>query len=235
MPVNELDFVVFDFETTGLNVTTGEHEVCEVAGKAYRGDTLEPYSPDIGEFSSLVRPSKLQRDDKGNLFVESAAPIAMKIHGIPLEELEEAPDISVVWPQFCEWVSQFGKSKAASKAPIACGKNIRRPDGFDLPIADYLNAKYAPKKAKQVLFNSRWFIDLQDIQFYWFSDEPELKDYKMDTLRPFLGLNGHAAHRALYDCEEEGMVIFRFMKYMRALSKTTKDGRKVNRFKGAFA
>jgi DNA polymerase III epsilon subunit-like protein len=217
-----LDYVVFDFETGGLNPQY--NEAIQVAGKAYNARTLEPYPAEQGgEFCSLMKPLYPERLEDG----------ALKVNKKTREELMVAPDQAVVWNQFVDWVARWNPKKTKWTAPIACGKNIR---SFDLEFVKVLNNLHCKKKDKVVLFSERREVDMQDFTFAWFENEAEPEDDKMDTWRKYLGLSSEGGHDALVDVRQTGAVIMRFLKLHRQLqARKDKDGNKLIKFKGAFA
>jgi DNA polymerase III epsilon subunit-like protein len=216
-----LDYVVFDFETGGLD--PNHNEAIQVAGKAYNARTLEPYPAEQGgEFCSLMKPLYPDRLEDG----------ALKVNKKTREELMVAPDQGVVWNQFVDWVGRWNPKKTKWTAPIACGKNIR---GFDLKFVTVLNNLHCKKKDKTVLFNERKQVDLEDFTFFWFENSADLENEKMDTLRKYFSMSMDGAHDALVDVRQTGALIMKFLKLHRQLqSRKDKDGNKLIKFKGAF-
>lgn len=219
--MNQLDIVVFDFETGGLKPSW--NEAISVAGKAYNARTLEPYPIEQGgEFNSLMKPLHFDRLEEG----------ALRVNRIKVSDLEKAPDQKIVWNQFVAWVGRYKKNGTKYGAPIACGKNIR---SFDLLFADELNKLHCPKKEKTILFNCMTQLDIQDDLWRWFENETEPEDLKMDTLRPWLGLSSEHGHEAITDVRQTGEIMIKFLKLYRELQKrVTRDGKKFIQFKGSF-
>lgn len=219
--INNLDFIVFDFETGGLQADF--HEAIQIAGKAYNARTLEPYPVSAGgEFESLMKP----------LHPERLQAEALKVNGKTVDQLMAAPDQKLVWNQFVDWVGKYNPTKSSFKAPIAAGKNIRN---FDLKFVDVLNEKHCKNKAKTVLFNTRMQLELEDIFFFWFENEAEPKNAKLDTLREFFGMGTDGAHDALVDVRQTGDLIMKFLKLHRELQRrTAADGSKLIKFKDSF-
>lgn len=220
--MNQLDFIVFDMETGGLDPKF--HECIELAAQAYNARTLEPYPAEAGgTFLSLMKPIHFDRLE----------PKALEVNKKTKEELMAAPDQKSVWLQFIQWVNRYNPKKSKWTAPIACGKNIR---GFDLKFVDELNKLYAPKKEKELLFSERIVLDLEDLMFHWFENEAEPAKHNMDALREYFGLSSEAAHSAMGDVKQEGQLIMRFLKLHRRLQAARgKDNTKLIKFKGCFA
>lgn len=192
------NIVVFDFETGGLDPNF--HEAIQIAGKAYKFATLEPY--DDGEFVSLMKPlhpERLQED-------------ALRVNKKTKDELLAAPDQGVVWNKFVEFVNKWNPKGNGYTAPIAAGKNIRK---FDLRFAQVLTKLHCPKKEKTVLFSPKWDIDLEDFLLGWHYGNPDLPDMKMDTVREYFGLSREGAHDALVDVRQTGTLIMRFLRMQR--------------------
>jgi DNA polymerase III alpha subunit (gram-positive type) len=198
-----LNYVVFDFETGGLNPLF--NEAIEIAGKAYNGRTLEPVPLEQGgEFCSLMKP----------LYPERLEPGALKVNNKTKDELMVAPDQKLVWNQFVNWVKKWNPKQNRWTAPIACGKNIR---SFDMMFLNELNKKHCDKKEETIVFNTRRQLDLEDFLHLWFENSSDLVNEKMDTLREFFGLDMDGAHSALVDVRQTGELIFRFLRLHRQL------------------
>ena len=208
--INENFIVVFDMETNSLN-EPWPVELCSCV--------INPRSLEIvpnEQFSSLCKPpSDVIIEDK-----------ALEINHIKREDIEKAPLVEVVWPQFIEWVGRFNKKKNKWDAPIPCGMNIK---GFDLPIAQRMTKLYGKKKEDTILFNTFKIIDLLDIIFLWFENSNELTNHKLDTLRDYFGLSKDGSHRAMKDVEDTAKIIIRFLKFHRSLMGSSKV-----KFKDAF-
>lgn len=85
MKINEVEFIIFDFETTGLNAFHGD-EICEVAGAKFKnGKTLDT-------FLSLVNP--LRPISAG----------ATSVNGITDEMVKDAPTIERILPEFINFI-----------------------------------------------------------------------------------------------------------------------------------
>lgn len=85
MKINEVEFIIFDFETTGLNAFHGD-EICEVAGVKFRNGEI------LDKFISLVNPIRPISAD------------ATAVNGITDEMVKEAPTIETVLPEFIKFI-----------------------------------------------------------------------------------------------------------------------------------
>lgn len=212
--MNMCNVCVFDFETGSVDIN--KCEVLEVACQVYDARKLEliPGS----EFTSLIKPL-----DFGN--VQSAA---LAVNKITKAELEEAPELSVVWPQFCAHIQKYNTAgKGFMTAPIPAGYNSRN---FDYPIFSRVCQKFGfcDKSGKQNIFHSRFHLDVLDIIFMYFENSNDLPNYKFDSVRPYFGLEGgDKAHSALFDVEQTGEILMRFLKLQRSLKIRFKDSMRI--------
>lgn len=199
--MNNNTIIVFDFETGGLD--TGSTEPIEIAAIAINPRDLNPILG--GKFYSLCKPT-----DWGIVSDE-----ALKINGKTREQLQKAPEQSVVWESFVKFIKQYNPRKGSNiTAPIPGGKNIR---GFDLPIFNRLCRKYKFVDGKGIenVFNRRKVYDLEDFIEIWFEGSNELPNQKMDTIREYFGMSTDNAHEAMTDTVQTAQLIIRFMKLHR--------------------
>lgn len=85
--IDETELVIFDTETTGLDVFSGDRMV-EIAGIRIKGDKQ------LSIFESLVNPGR------------NISPGAFKVNGIKQEELNFSPSPRKVFPEFMNFVGQ---------------------------------------------------------------------------------------------------------------------------------
>lgn len=203
------DIIVFDFETGGVNP-----KVCpaiQIAGLVIDSRRLEPY-PD-GVFSSMMRPP----DNEMPLIGQKALDINKKT----IKEIEEAPAQKEVWENFSKFVKKFSKGRGFYNNLIPAGKYIR---GFDLIISERLCRSYGPWDKTddcQDLFHRKVILDADDMLYMWFEGTTdELKNLKMDTIKPYLGMKGDSitkGHDALQDVKDTAAIIIKFLKLHRGL------------------
>ncbi len=108
-------FLVFDFETTGLQ--PGHHEPIQVAALLLDGDMDE-----VGVFESLIRP----------LRPEAASPEALAVNGRSLSDLAGEPHPVEVLGKFVDFAC------AAGEPVVMVGHNV----GFDLEFLRREEATY---------------------------------------------------------------------------------------------
>ena len=122
--ISEIDFTIFDLETTGLEPESGDR-IVEIAAVRLRDKKR------LGVFHSLVNPA-------GRVI----SPAAFAVNRISQGMLKDAPDIYQVMPKFLDFIS--GSCLAAYNAPFDLGflcselSIIKKQIPEDLQIADIL-------------------------------------------------------------------------------------------------
>lgn len=111
----QMAFLVFDFETTGLE--PGRHEPIQVAALLFGRDLVE-----IGAFESLMRP----------LRPELASPEALAVNGRSLADLAAEPHPGEVLARFVDF------ARTAGEPVVIVGHNV----GFDLEFLRQEEASY---------------------------------------------------------------------------------------------
>jgi len=84
-PLDEIEFTIFDTETTGLEPESGDR-IVEIAGIRFKGQEK------IATFQSLINPRR------------AISEAAQKINKITPEMLEGAPSIDIVLPEFLDFI-----------------------------------------------------------------------------------------------------------------------------------
>lgn len=214
--MNELDIIVFDFETTGLDPVT--QDVVQIAAQAYNCRTLDPYEK--GDFSIYLKPHH----------EDTVSEEALRVNGLTLDFLyEKGVDPQVGWQQFADWINTYNKKRTRFGAPIGAGKNIRN---FDMRFIQEAKKRYFKKPP--LFFSDRVQIDLEDLLFAWFENDGEVTSFAMDKfVRPYFGLSMSGAHNAVVDVQQTGELITRFLRLHRLLkSRKNKNGDPMINFKG---
>ena len=83
--IDEIEFTIFDTETTGLEPESGDR-IVEIAGIRFKGKEK------IATFQTLVNPHRL------------ISPAAFAVNKITPEMLQGVPEIEVVMPQFLDFI-----------------------------------------------------------------------------------------------------------------------------------
>jgi len=83
--IEEIEFVIFDTETTGLDPEYGDR-IVEIAAVRFRGDSK------LAHFQALVNPGR------------PVSPAAFAVNRITSEMLEGAPDMKTVIPGFLDFI-----------------------------------------------------------------------------------------------------------------------------------
>jgi len=122
-PLEQLEMIVFDTETTGLNLRRGDRIISIAACRIVNGRLLAQDS-----FDQLVNP---QRD----IPADSTA-----IHGLRAEDVAEAPPIDIVLPRFLQYVGS-GVLVAHNAAFDLLAVRLGGEEcglSFDMPVLDTL-------------------------------------------------------------------------------------------------
>lgn len=200
-PQNANNFVIFDFETSGVNLGLNDaNAVTEIALLSIDGGSLKQ----ITEYQSLIAPYKSDAiyDDK-----------AAKVSGISFDLVaEEGVDIREVAEQT---IVHFEKTnnrqeKSPGLKPVLVGHNV----GFDINALHHLlyygfkgTTTDYQKELERVLHGRRDFygnfqpsyMDTWSLFKSWFQGDKELLDYKLGTVMEKLGIDLNNAHRAMND------------------------------------
>lgn len=200
--MNKNSIIVFDFETGGLDTKTTEP--IEIAAIALDPRSLDP----ISKYYSLCKPTDFS----------IVSPDALRVNGKTIPQLEVAPEQSVVWKSFVEWIKTYSKGTKFTN-PIPCGKNIRN---FDLPIFDRLCIKYGyvDKDGKPNVWHPTKTWDVQDFLDYWFENNNDLVAHSMDACREFFGMSKDGAHSAMIDTVQTAHMLIKFLTLHRNAYKT---------------
>jgi DNA polymerase III epsilon subunit-like protein len=227
--VNYQKFCVFDFETDG-----SDPEKCSPVQIA--AIIIDPIKLEIvknSEFNCNIKPELLEESADYNYSDSDVLDFHAKVKGISkdkvLAEWHEYQKQEVGWKMFVSYLDMYhsrSERKSCFSAPIACGYNINR---FDLKIVDRLSKKYSNvnKEGNSSLFYPRDVVDLMQVMFLWFENNGDLKNYTLDTVREYFGIDKTGAHDALKDVLDTAEILLRFLKLHRNLSRKIK-------FKNAF-
>lgn len=177
------------------------------------------------EFNISLKPSALDEDENYDYSDSDVLDFHSKVQGCSKEDVldkwKEYPKQELGWKSFVSYLDMYhtrSERKSCFTAPIAAGYNINR---FDLKIVERLSTKYknVNKEGRTNLFYPRDVIDVMNLVFYWFEGNNELKNYTMDHLREYFGMDKDNAHDALKDVKDTAELLIRFLKLHRNISK----------------
>ena len=227
--INYNKICVFDFETDGSDpVSCSPVQIAAIM--------VDPLSLEVipnSEFNINFKPEVLEKDDNYT-YTTDILDFHSKVRGCSKEDIlnqwKKYPTQDQSWNLFIDYLDKYHSrtsKKSQFSAPIAAGYNINR---FDLKIIDRLSKKYGNTNKENCtnIFYPRDIIDVMNLVFYWFEHNNDLKNYSMDTLRDYLGIDKTGAHDALKDVKDTAEIMVRFMKLHRNLSSKVK-------FKNSFS
>ncbi len=215
---------VFDMETDGANP-----ELCspvQIAAIMVDPNRLEIIRD--SEFNISLKPSALEENSEYNYSDSDVLDFHAKVQGKAKDDILDSwrnfQKQDVGWKTFVSYLEMYhtrSERKSCFTAPIAAGFNINR---FDLKIIERLSAKYKNlnKEGKTSLFYPRDVLDVMNLMFYWFEGNNELKNYTLDHIREYFGIDKTGAHDALKDVKDTANLLIRFLRLHRNMSNKVK-------------
>jgi DNA polymerase III epsilon subunit-like protein len=217
---------VFDFETGGLNLE--KCEILQIGALILHRTSLKV----MDAYKSLMKPLDFDGLDEK----------ALKVNGLTKEQLQEAPEAKVVFPEFCEWIKKFNTSRDNSffGAPTPCGYNI---SGFDLPIFDRYCKEYGywdDRQQRQTVFWPMNRLDVFDHVWMYCRRNADLKKMKLTSILEYCGVSKeeieNGAHDAMWDVEWTAKLAVKFLKLAERLTAVNDvTGKRILEIKDAFA
>jgi DNA polymerase III epsilon subunit family exonuclease len=179
--ISEIEFTIFDLETTGLEPESGER-IVEVAAVRLRDKQR------LGVFHSLVNPGE-----------RAISPAAFAVNQIRQEILKDAPEICQVMPKFLDFVS--GSCLAAYNAPFDIAflsselRSIKRQLPEELQVIDVLTMakRMLPGLERYALWFVSKALGIDSIQ-----EHRALSDVQI-TVGVFTRLNSMLIKRGILD------------------------------------
>jgi len=221
--INYNKICVFDFETDGSN----PKECSPVQIAAIIIDPIKLEIVPKSEFNIFFKPETLEKDPEYN-YTTDILDFHAKVKGCSkddvLKEWKDYPPQDQSWKLFINYLEMYharsGK-KSQFSAPIAAGYNINR---FDLKIIERLSIKYGNtnKEGLSEIFFPRDVVDIMNLVFYWFEHNNDLKNYTLDSLREYFGIDKTGAHDALKDVKDCAEILIRFLRLHRNLGQKIK-------------
>lgn len=221
--INYNKICVFDFETDGSN----PKECSPVQIAAVIIDPIKLEIVPKSEFNIFFKPETLDKDPEYN-YTTDILDFHAKVKGCSkddvLKEWKDYPPQDQSWKLFINYLEMYharSSKKSQFSAPIAAGYNINR---FDLKIIERLSIKYGNtnKEGLSEIFFPRDVVDIMNLVFYWFEHNNDLKNYTLDSLREYFGIDKTGAHDALKDVKDCAEILIRFLRLHRNLGQKIK-------------
>ena len=203
-----MNYLVLDLEMTGLE--PGWHEIIQIGGCLY-----DEHWQELGRYLQNVYPEN----------EESYSLPALEVHGLTLEELEEAPMMHEVLPEFEEWIlttsghfpsKMSGRDKSfALKNTLICGQSV---------INDINFLKFAYREAHLKWPFGYTLIDLHTLTYFVF---PVLREAgqsppisrSLESIANFFGYARESdTHNALEDAVLTGKCLKEIFRYRSLLT-----------------
>lgn len=211
-PQKPNNFIIFDFETGGLD--TNKNPVTEIALTAISGTDFKI----IDSYQQLILPY-----DETLMYEDKAAKVSgitkdlLYSEGVSIDQVSEAT-INLFK------TANIGQEKTAGLRPILVGHNVQFDIDFLHHMLYYGLGKDYQKAMKDVLHGREdrfgnfqpTYIDTWTICKSWFQEEGELLDYKLSTISEKLGVDINNAHRAMNDVTSTTEVLRRYLTNLRS-------------------
>ncbi len=218
------NFMCFDFETSSTDTQTTQ--ILQIGACIIDRNSLE-----IKEsFESLVRPES--PDD-----VQSEA---LKVNGLTLEQLEDAPEIDVIFPTFAKWIKKFNvyKNKSSFGSPVGMTYN---GTNFDMPIFMRYCKRFGywdSKWCNQNLVNPIYSFDVLQHIWFWTRTMSELPNLKLVTVLEYMGVKKEeierGAHNALWDVHWTARIGVKLLRVGNYLTQLNDVGKRRLEMKNCF-
>ena len=206
--MNYNNYVVFDFETTGVNPKTAQ--IVQIAALTIDGRRLDIIEG--SEFNILVKPLYGEECAKAELeeLSEGAIRVHKKDHAILAEN---GVSIENATSNFKSYVDDKNFSKTKWKAPIPAGYNI---NGYDIPILK----RDLDRTGLDSPFHPIFTVDVMQLMFLFFENDKNVSSLSADSLiRKYMGWKDEGqSHDALSDVI---MTAELMIKTMRTIRKTS--------------
>lgn len=167
-------FCVFDFETGSKDPATTQ--ILQIGAVIINKNNLQI----VDEFQSLAKPKDMDALEEE----------ALKVNHLTKEQLEDAPDIDVVFQTWANWIQNWNvnKDKNSFGAPIPCGWGS---DKFDVPIMQRYCQEYGfwdDKWGAMTLLNPAFSLDAMKHFWFWTLNNTDVKNCKLGTAVVYMGL-----------------------------------------------
>jgi len=178
--LDEVEFVIFDTETTGLSPDSGDR-IIELAALRVKGDK------ELGVFQSLVNPKR------------PVSEAAFQVNHISQEMLVDAPDIKAVLPGFLEFIRGSCLCSYNAGFDMSFLGNELKNSGFKFPegvlVVDIL--KMSRRLLPGIERHALWFVS-EKLGIKAEQKHRALSDVEM-TLQVFSALKKSLKEKGVFD------------------------------------
>jgi DNA polymerase III epsilon subunit-like protein len=208
-------YIFYDFETTSKSKYSCQP--VQLAAIAIDGRKLTI----LDKFESLIKPEL----DEAKCVEKNLDPLteeSIKVHGKTKELLKDAPELSVVWGNFTQFVNRQNPKKNQWNAPIQAGFNIRN---YDSEIVRRCSEEFGPYDKvynSSTLFHPFKMYDIIDDIDKWTENNVDIKSISMDSIREWFGISKVNAHDAMKDVEDGVAIMLKFIKLYRHFAPRVK-------------
>ena len=209
----------FDFETSSVNPETTQ--ILQIGACMIERNNLTI----VDKFESLLKPVDFSTVEEG----------ALQVNHLTIEQLEKAPDTSIVWELFVNWIRKYDISKKVASTwnlPIGSGFNVQN---FDMKILRQYCKKYGPwdeKRQEPKLLHPTFVYDVFQMLSFFTESNQDFKKLNLSFVLEYMGLDKSVieahAHDAMGDVIFTTEILTRLLKMSRHLVQkdpTTKKRR----------
>lgn len=183
-----MPFLVLDIEMTGPE--PGWNEIIQIGAELF-----DDHWNSLGTYLQNVYPEN----------EEAFTAKSEEVHGLSLDDLEDAPMIYDVLPEFEEWVqTRLGRKKGTAQNPpnlfdvVICGQSV---------IYDINFLRYAYRQEKMKWPFSNKMVDLHTVSYLFFmilekNGQPVPRTLSLGTVAKYFGFEREEdTHNALEDAQ----------------------------------
>ncbi len=192
-----MSFLVLDIEMTGPE--PGWNEIIQIGAELFDDNWQS-----LGTYLTNVYPEN----------EESYSSKSEEIHGLSIEELEDAPMIYDVIPEFEKWIKKHNQSKPNLSNVIICGQSV-------INDINFLRYAYRNEKMKWPYSNKQ--IDLHTVSYLFFqilenNGKQVPRSLSLGSVAQYFGFERQGdTHNALEDAQLTALCFKEFFKLIKQL------------------
>ena len=207
-------FLCYDFETSSVDPHTTQ--ILQIAACIIdaRSCTI------VDKFDSLVKPE----DEKT---IDSKA---LEVNKLNLDDLKQAPSITIIFPAFATWISKYNiyKDRSPWGAPISCGWNITNFD--NIILNRYARKLRCIHGTEPNLIHPIISFDCMHTLFWLTYFNNDISSYKLTSILEYCGISKRElekAHNAIYDVEFCAQLAIKLIKLSRHFNEVNNGKRRL--------